>query len=126
MLPLGCHFRLTRFEHSDFAIGEIGEPHTTLRILCEESDHLHPRGERKFSKLSSRRIKSGDVGAEIVCQPQMPGLFVNNDSVRAEIRGGWMIERHLFSSWIDLAESVTHDVSKPDVVLRVHLDAPHK
>src|ERR1700730_48087 len=126
MLPLGRHSRFTRFEHSDLAIGEISKPHPSLRILREESDHLHPRWECKFSKLPGRRIKSGHVGTEIVRQPQTPGLFFNYYSVRAEIWCWWVVERHLSSFWIELTKPVPQDISKPDIILCVHLDASHK
>src|SRR5205085_3215890 len=37
-----------------------------------------------------------------------------------------MVKRHLFGFCIDPAESVTHDISEPDVILSIHFDAPHK
>jgi len=125
-LPLRRHDTFARFEHSNLAIGEISEPHSPLRILCEESNHLNPGREREFRKLSGRGIKSGNVGAKIVRQPQASGLLINYDSVRAEIPCWWLEECHLLGLCIDPTESVAQDIAEPDVVLRVHFNAPHK
>src|ERR1700687_1011159 len=108
--PLGSHFRLTRFEYPNPATGKVRKPDPALGVLPEKSHHLNFGRERKYSELSGCRIQSHYVGAQIICRPDVSGLFVNHDPVGAEIWCRWLKERHLFGLVINPPEPVSHYV----------------
>src|SRR5580704_1446459 len=124
-LSLGRDFHVVRFEDTDPAIGKVRKPDSALRIHSEESIHLFPVWERIFSEFSCGRIESVEVGAEKVRYPQISGLLVNHDSVSTKVGCRRLVVRYLFALLIELSKSVVRNVSKPNILLRIHLDSSH-
>ncbi len=119
------HGRLACVKHTNPAVTEVGEPNSALRIHSEETDHLCPRRERIFSEFSCSWIEPGDIGAEIVPNPQITGLFVYYNPVDRHIFRGRLVVGKFLVVWIELAKSVVRNVSKPNILLRIHLDSSH-
>lgn len=78
-----------------------------------------------FNELSGGRIESVDVGAFIVGHPEVSSLFVDYDSVSAEVGCRRPVVSELLGFLIKLAESVIGDISKPYIVVTICLNTSH-